>query len=125
MRKKLKLNQKEFAVRMGISPSYLSEVETGKTRPGYNFLMAIAREFGVSADYLLHGSGGIFLEKDNPDIVRLEFGEQNTEVREMLHYFKVSPLVRYTVMAYTSKFLLTNAEIVKLDISKSNGKANK
>ncbi len=124
IRNRLNFNQKEFAARLEMSASYLSEVETGKAKPSFNFLIKLAEVFGVSADFLLHGSGGMLLGKNNPDVIHLDFGENNTEVRELLDYFKASPLVRYTVMAYTSKFLLTNSEIIKIDIDKSNGKAH-
>lgn len=125
VRRQLRFKQKEFAAKMDISASYLSELETGKTRPGYNFLRILAEMFDISSDYLLHGIGGMFLEMDNPNVVELDFGDQTRQIKEMLEYFKVSPLVRLTVMAYTSRFMLSNEDIIKKDIEKSNGKAQK
>ena len=47
------LSQKKLAEIVGVSPGNVSDWESGKTKPGYVALAALARCFGVSADYLL------------------------------------------------------------------------
>ena len=47
------LNLRELASRLGVSPSLISQVETGKARPSVSTLYAIASELGVSLDELL------------------------------------------------------------------------
>lgn len=47
------LSQKKLAEILGVSPGNVSDWESGKTKPGYVALAALARCFEVSADYLL------------------------------------------------------------------------
>ncbi len=48
-----KLNQKEFAREVFISPSAVSQYETGRTMPSRETLERITKYFGVSTDYLM------------------------------------------------------------------------
>lgn len=47
------LSQGQLAKAVGVSPGNVSDWESGKTKPGYSALSALARYFQVSADYLL------------------------------------------------------------------------
>jgi len=47
------LSLRELARRLGVSPSLISQVETGRARPSVNTLYAIASELAVSVDELL------------------------------------------------------------------------
>ena len=47
------LTQLEFAKRIGVKQSQVSEWIYGKNKPGYDNLRAMALAFGVSADYFL------------------------------------------------------------------------
>jgi transcriptional regulator with XRE-family HTH domain len=51
----LDMTQAEFARRIGVAQSYLSTLEHGEKEPGATVLLAIAREFGKSVDWLLTG----------------------------------------------------------------------
>ena len=53
LRKSRKLNQKQFAKEVFISPSAVSQYETGRTMPSRETLDRIAKYFGVSTDFLL------------------------------------------------------------------------
>ena len=50
--------QKKLAEQAGISPSFLSELETGERSVGAENLMGIARALGVSLDFLMKGEPG-------------------------------------------------------------------
>lgn len=57
VRLKQGLTQAEFAARLGVSRSYLSEAERGKSKPSVEMLVGIAGQFGdVSLRWLLTGS---------------------------------------------------------------------
>lgn len=60
LRKRLKLTQKEFAEKLGVSQSYISEVENGQTQPGISLLVSLNLYFNVSVDWLITGQGRIF-----------------------------------------------------------------
>jgi transcriptional regulator with XRE-family HTH domain len=47
------LSLRELADRLGVSPSLISQVETGRAQPSVSTLYAIAAELGVSLDELL------------------------------------------------------------------------
>ena len=44
-----------LAARIGVSPSLISQIETGKVKPSVNTLYALAVELGVSVDEVLFG----------------------------------------------------------------------
>ncbi|MCM1438352.1 MAG: helix-turn-helix domain-containing protein [Roseburia sp.] len=47
------LTQTDFAKKVGVKPSQVSEWLKGKAKPGYDTLRAIATAFNISADYFL------------------------------------------------------------------------
>ncbi len=51
------ISLREFARRLGISPSAVSQIETGKARPSVSTLYAIITELGMSLDELFNSSG--------------------------------------------------------------------
>lgn len=55
IRADVKLNQRDFAARLGISSGGISQVESGKAMPGGDFLLKIHQEFGVDVTWLLTG----------------------------------------------------------------------
>lgn len=49
----LNMSQKELAERLGVTPTRLNYWEKGKREPDVHYIKALARELGVSGDYLL------------------------------------------------------------------------
>lgn len=49
----LGLNQSQFAKKIGLKQSQISEWLSGKSKPGYDSLKTICVTFGISADILL------------------------------------------------------------------------
>ena len=49
------ITQADFAIRIGVSQSYLSAVERGRGEVGAEVLLAISREFDKSIEWLLTG----------------------------------------------------------------------
>lgn len=56
-REESNLSLREFARRLGISPSAVSQIETGKSRPSVNTLYAVIDELGLSVDDLFSPIG--------------------------------------------------------------------
>ena len=56
LRKAAGWNQAELARRLQISPSAVGMYEQGRREPSAQMLVALAREFRVSLDYLMTGS---------------------------------------------------------------------
>jgi transcriptional regulator with XRE-family HTH domain len=63
LRATLNLSQKNFAKQLGIAASFLSELEKGKTKPGYNFLINLYETFDISPSWVLLGKGSMYQDK--------------------------------------------------------------
>lgn len=126
IRKALGLSQKEFAAGLDISASYLSEIESGKTKPGFNFTVLIYEKYNINPAWFLVEEEEMFLVEDdqkgsaNPG--QFDFGGQTEEVMEMLKYMSQSPFVQSTVLSHFMKFLYENEDIILKDIDKNKGK---
>jgi len=126
IRKKLKLSQKEFAASLDISASYLSEIESGKTKPGFNFTVLIYEKYNVNPGWLLVNEDDMFIQSEpKGGGMGFDFGGQTEEVKEMLKYMEQSPFVMSTVLSHFMKFLYENEAIIKRDVEKNKGKLNK
>lgn len=62
-RREAGLSQAELARRIQVSPSAMGMYEQGRREPSVETLVAMARELGVSTDYLLTGSPRTSAEK--------------------------------------------------------------
>lgn len=58
--KTLGISQNQFSKRIGSNSAYLSNLVTGKSKPGMEFLQKIALQFSVSLDWLILGKGTMF-----------------------------------------------------------------
>lgn len=61
IRRILQLNQTEFAERLGVSRSIVSEFENDTREPSKEFIIALSK-LGISLDWFLTGNGNIFIE---------------------------------------------------------------
>ncbi|HLP58508.1 MAG TPA: helix-turn-helix transcriptional regulator [Candidatus Deferrimicrobium sp.] len=68
------LKTTEFAKRLGISHSFLSQVISGKRKPSYEFLCALSVEFNINLHWLFTGQGemiaGQRIDNDIYDVVQ-------------------------------------------------------
>ena len=52
------ISQRELARRLGLSPSLISQIESGQSKPSVSTLYSIVTELGVSVDDLFGGANG-------------------------------------------------------------------
>lgn len=86
----LNMSQKELAEKLGITPTRLNYWEKGKREPDLHYIKALARELGVSGDYLI----GTEPEESTSNMVagmgerikqaRLEKGYTQLQLAEMI-----------------------------------------
>jgi len=62
IRTELKMNQKKFSYKLGISPSFLSYVERGKRSPSFFLVYSLQSIFQVNLNWLLTGTGNMFVK---------------------------------------------------------------
>lgn len=124
IREQLRINQKDFAKKISIAGSYLSEIEAGKSKPGYNFFYNISKTCNVSIPFVLHGVGEMFTDIDyGPMTTSKEPKNGSIEtLAELLWYLENSPLLKHNVMGYAMKFIYDNETAVKKEIEKSSKK---
>lgn len=58
VRERVGLTQKEFAAKIGVSRSFLSEIEAGKVKPSVEALIGIVTRFQIDPYWLLIGAAG-------------------------------------------------------------------
>lgn len=119
IRKKLNLRQKEFADVLNTTMVTLSDIETGKKRPGSDILFILSDVYKVNLDFLLHGQGHMFrlgAEAKGVLVDENVFGDYTKDVREMLWYMQHSMLARSAFITLTKEYIYRNEEILKKDI---------
>ena len=60
VRKSLKMTQKEFGARLGVTGSAVNRYETGLSSPSDSVVLGMVRAFGVSEIWLRTGEGEMF-----------------------------------------------------------------
>jgi transcriptional regulator with XRE-family HTH domain len=119
IRKALGLLQKDFVKVVNINMSTLSDIETGKKRPGSEMLFILSDEYRVNLHYLLHGEGEMFRqEKPLSGIAFADgtFGEYTEDVKELLWYLQHSRLARGGIIAMSKEFCYRNSALIKSEI---------
>jgi len=123
IRAELQMSQKDFGKRMGTSNTYISTLESAHTGPGYYTLYKLTKYYNINPLYLLHGKGPVFVDlgkkkQEEPKPEPLPLADDNPQIREMLSYFERSPMVKYNMLGYFSRFVIENKTIIEEDIRK-------
>ena len=67
VRKSLDLTQTAFGERLGVGIGVIKNIEYANVDPKEPFLALICEVFNVNPDWLMHGTGEMFLERDSGD----------------------------------------------------------
>jgi transcriptional regulator with XRE-family HTH domain len=67
VRKSNKINQDEFAKRLGLTKNFISLIETGGRIPSERTILDICREFNVNEYWLRTGEGEMFRERSRAE----------------------------------------------------------
>ena len=57
LREQARMDQAVLAEAVGTARTHLTNIERGRAKPGRDLMLAIARYFGVSVDWLANGTG--------------------------------------------------------------------
>lgn len=114
----LNLSQKDFASILDIAGSYLSEIEAGKTRPGFSFFYKISSLFYINPAYLLHGMGDVFVEERSRLYQDIDFGPLDQDVQRLIWYLERSPMVCFAVLEYFTRYLHMHYPLIEEDMKK-------
>lgn len=109
--------QKDFAKELGFSIAHISEIENGKSVPGYDVLISLAEKFNVNIYYVLFNEGDMFSDPLTSFFSRSSHNTLSTEQsKEFLHYFEKSPFVQVSLYAYLKKFVLENTDLINKEL---------
>lgn len=61
-RKTLKVTQQDLASTLGVTPQHISLIEQDKVTPSLNLVDGLAKELGVTTDYLISGQESIITD---------------------------------------------------------------
>jgi transcriptional regulator with XRE-family HTH domain len=123
VRAKLGLKQNIFAKELGVSPSYLSDIELGKTRPSFDFLLSCHSRYKINLTWLLVGDGPMFLEREpGKKLCEYDFGDQGEFMHEMMGKMEKSKFCRNVLAAGMLRAYYENEAIIKRDLDKESGK---
>lgn len=120
VRKYLRISQKEFAVHLNISNTYLSEIESGKFRPGFEFFVNMVTKFDVNIKYLVTGEGDFFIDTEKNS--KKYYGENSEHIEEMLRDFEHIPMVKYAVLEFYYGYKISKKDIIEAAIEEFWGK---
>ena len=117
VRRFLGIMQKDFAKELGLSVSFISQVESGKTKPGFTFFKRIIEAYYINPVYLITGKGEIFLDKATGDALSgSEYGGDSERVDRMLNYINQSPQVKFAILEFFNRYVFENRELISEDI---------
>jgi transcriptional regulator with XRE-family HTH domain len=124
IRKTLGLNQKDFASPLNISSTFLSEIENGKYKPGFDFFKNILDHFNVNLHYLLTGQGEMFNQPGRKPVNKIKSPFTSIESgEELLWYIERSLLFKHTVLGFATKFLYDNKSHIKREMEEFENKS--
>ena len=117
----LRYKQKDFARSLGMAGSYLSEIEGGKSSPGFYFFYKLTANYNINPIYLLHGKGERFLNEDDQILEKLkplekDYGDSNRKVHELLWYVERSYLFKYAVLEFFTRYMMKHREELEEEI---------
>lgn len=110
IRKTLDLTLEKFGEKLGVQRAAVSKIEKGQVTPTDQMIKSICREFNVSYDYLVDGTGDMF--SDLPDTildelcVQYELDDIDKKIMEI--YLELPPEARQALKDKIREKFLTN-----------------
>lgn len=123
IRKALNLNQRDFAEKLDISCTSVSELEKGKYKPNFEYIQKCVKKFRINIFYLMFGEGDMFLG-DKPLFGSNRYAARVEDVQEFLYNFERSPLLQYHVLSDFSGFYRIEKDIIDLQVVEYEKKYN-
>jgi transcriptional regulator with XRE-family HTH domain len=123
IRKHLGIKQHDFAQSLDITGGYLSEIETGKKKPGIEILNKLINRYYVNIAYLFTGKGSYFIqpEKEQPfesESKQPSIGDDIKILKEMQWYIDNIPVVRYAIIEFFKSYLYDKRGMIEQEVEK-------
>jgi transcriptional regulator with XRE-family HTH domain len=123
IRRELNLTQKELAAELGLSASFISDIESGRSKACLDFFYYLAKKFDVNLYYLILGEGETIGSKGmGPFPGNIKIGTSVESKNELLWYIERSPMLLHTLLGFTTKFIYENEKYIKKEIDEYNAR---
>lgn len=125
IRKQLKMRQVDFASILNVTVVTLSDIETGKKRPGSEIMYILSELYRVNLAYLLHGEGDMYRPAADTKGITVEdgiFGDYTDDVKEMLWYMQNSRLARSAIITMAKEYFYRSEDLLKKDMERQKEK---
>ncbi len=104
-KKHLKLTQEAFGKRLGVTRDTIGNIELNRlARPDQklSLIRLMCKEFHVNEEWVLHGTGPMFVQPDSFSLDQFakEHGMTEQDLRIIKLYFSLDPKVRRDAIAY-------------------------
>ena len=105
-RKALKLNQTDFAKAIGMSQAGYARIENGANPLGERTIKSVCSIHNISEEYLLHGTGEMFVDHAPEIVERMteEFSLDEQEKRLVLTFLEFPPEKRRQIIRLMDDF---------------------
>ncbi len=128
IRSKLGLSQRGFAGAIGTTGAYLSELEAGRSKPGYHFLRNAYRELRINPLYLLAGEGPMIMIKSPDEETGSILGyflspdgsykdDFSPLMLEMIRYCQQSQTLKFAMLEFFKRYLFENRRMIESEIA--------
>lgn len=98
-----KIKKVQFAARINVDQSYISQLTSGKKVPSDRTIADICREFSVSEEWLRTGRGEMFIQKTESEELAAFFGD----------LLKDEPDFRHRLIAAMSRLTLDEWKVLE------------
>lgn len=120
VRRRLNMTQKEFGEAVDLSVSFISDLESGRSKACLDFFYNLARKFDINLYYLILGEGEIIdTQGRHPSLNNKRVGQSIDTINELTWYTERSPMMRYAILSFASRFIYENRDYLIKDIEES------
>jgi transcriptional regulator with XRE-family HTH domain len=122
VRKRLGFTQAECAGNLSITTQTLSEIENGKTKPGFDFFYNLMTMYDAIVDYLFLGEGKEFRGEEDKGFAG-KFGniKLDENMEKFLTYFFRSNFVKFRVLSDFTQLMIRYGKTIKNDLEGDKG----
>jgi transcriptional regulator with XRE-family HTH domain len=121
VREALGMSGKDFAHSINTSQAYLSQIERGnKNNPGVSVFYKVADKYNVSLDYLIKGSGDMFI-RDSPQSsgIHRQYVDKIESLDDLYWLLENSTFFRNVIMGIAFKLHYENEALIKSSLVKN------
>ncbi|MDQ1353831.1 MAG: hypothetical protein QG657_4138 [Acidobacteriota bacterium] len=120
VRRRLNMTQKEFGEAVDLSVSFISDIESGRSKACLDFFFNLARKFNINLNYLILGEGEIIdTESKHHSMSHKKVGQSINSISELIWYTERSPMMLHTILGFASRFIHENREYLIKEIEES------